>query len=332
MPTYVFALEVGRSLIAGFRKQEDHEYLNIKYSAMFLIKYLIQCCICFVIIDLMFYRFRCSMDLKAVVGQSSDCIPTKYSEKCEAIQAFLTGVQKSQRPVVLITSGGTTVPLESRTVRFIDNFSSGTRGSASAEYFLKGGYAVLFLHRHKSYKPFDRHFAGLSFLDVLTESDDNSLVVDKHHESKVSAVLKQKKLYSDNLHLCDFTSVADYLSLLRVACSFLKPFGRRAVLYLAAAVSDFYIPADDLPEHKIQSADGPFNLQLHLVPKMLKPLVKDWVPDAYVISFKLETDPDLLIPKAMKALQTYEHRLVIANILETRQKVLHWAIFIFYCN
>ena len=39
----------------------------------------------------------------------------------------------AQRPVVVITSGGTTVPLERNTVRFIDNFSVGTRGAASAE-------------------------------------------------------------------------------------------------------------------------------------------------------------------------------------------------------
>ena len=33
----------------------------------------------------------------------------------------------------LVTSGGTTVPLERRTVRFIDNFSSGNRGAALTE-------------------------------------------------------------------------------------------------------------------------------------------------------------------------------------------------------
>lgn len=35
--------------------------------------------------------------------------------------------------IVLISSGGTTVPLERRTVRFLDNFSTGTRGSICAE-------------------------------------------------------------------------------------------------------------------------------------------------------------------------------------------------------
>ena len=41
------------------------------------------------------------------------------------------------------------------------------------------------------------------------------------------------------------------------------------------------------PEHKIQSADGP--LQLHLVqaPKMMAPLVKEWIPQAFTVSFKV---------------------------------------------
>jgi phosphopantothenate---cysteine ligase (ATP) len=35
--------------------------------------------------------------------------------------------------IVCVTSGGTTVPLEQRCVRYIDNFSSGHRGAASTE-------------------------------------------------------------------------------------------------------------------------------------------------------------------------------------------------------
>lgn len=45
------------------------------------------------------------------------------------------------RPVVVVTSGGTTVPLERNCVRFIDNFSKGTRGALSAEQFLQVGWA-----------------------------------------------------------------------------------------------------------------------------------------------------------------------------------------------
>ena len=58
------------------------------------------------------------------------------------------------RPLVVITSGGTTVPLERNCVRFIDNFSKGTRGALSAEQFLQAGYAVIFLSRHGSAQPF----------------------------------------------------------------------------------------------------------------------------------------------------------------------------------
>lgn len=41
------------------------------------------------------------------------------------------------RPIACVTSGGTTVPLERNCVRFIDNFSGGTRGALSAEEFLR---------------------------------------------------------------------------------------------------------------------------------------------------------------------------------------------------
>lgn len=64
-------------------------------------------------------------------------------------------------------SGGTTVPLEHNTVRFVDNFSAGNRGSASAEYFLEHGYAVIFMYRTKSLEPFTRHFSGQQLLDML---------------------------------------------------------------------------------------------------------------------------------------------------------------------
>ena len=51
-------------------------------------------------------------------------------------------------------------------------------------------------------------------------------------------------------------------------------------------------------EHKLQSSEGVPNLQLALVPKMLTPLVRHWVRDAFIVSFKLETDQDLLVDKA----------------------------------
>jgi phosphopantothenate-cysteine ligase len=53
-------------------------------------------------------------------------------------------------------------------VRFIDNFSTGLRGAASAEKFLENGYAVIFLHRAGSAMPFARHLQRLAspFVDL----------------------------------------------------------------------------------------------------------------------------------------------------------------------
>lgn len=66
------------------------------------------------------------------------------------------------------------MPLEHNTVRFVDNFSAGTRGSASAEYFLDHEYAVIFMHRQKSLEPFTRHFTGQQFFDMLDVAETDS--------------------------------------------------------------------------------------------------------------------------------------------------------------
>jgi phosphopantothenate-cysteine ligase len=46
-----------------------------------------------------------------------------------------------ERPVVCVTSGGTTVPMERNCVRYIDNFSAGTRGAMSTQEFLEARHA-----------------------------------------------------------------------------------------------------------------------------------------------------------------------------------------------
>ena len=50
------------------------------------------------------------------------------------LSTFVATSIQQQRKIVIITSGGTTVPLEKNTVRFIDNFSTGARGATSAEF------------------------------------------------------------------------------------------------------------------------------------------------------------------------------------------------------
>ncbi|XP_068096648.1 phosphopantothenate--cysteine ligase [Hyperolius riggenbachi] len=243
-----------------------------------------------------------------------------------AMEAFARSHSSDGRRVVLITSGGTKVPLESRTVRFLDNFSSGRRGAASAEYFLRAGYAVIFLHRHRSMYPYSRRYSAINWLDALRllpatapGQGEPRVEAEQRHLPGIVQVLQDYHSMRESGRLLpiEFNTLSDYLHLLLAAARALNPLGSSAMFYLAAAVSDFYIPASEMPEHKIQSSSGPLQITMKMVPKMLSPLVKDWAPKAFVISFKLETNPQILIERAHKALDTYRHQVVVANILDT---------------
>ncbi|PLW09183.1 hypothetical protein PCANC_19546 [Puccinia coronata f. sp. avenae] len=309
--------------------------------------------------------------------------PSNLEETVDRVRRFVHfhANRDPARRIVLITSGGTTVPLEHNVVRFLDNFSAGTRGSASAEAFLRTNqYAVIFLHRSHSLEPFSRHYPHSTnpFLDLLaiqqpssqqeiTSTPESPLPTTDHHqplfpilspylaepsvpsktqpesnESKhvenhqtisiphqyrpaMLSILKAHHLVHqlNLLHTISFVTVNEYLYLLRAVAQVLgEPslgLGRRAMLYLAAAVSDFFIPQQKLSEHKIQSGKGSLVIEMDAVPKVLKDVTNEWSNQAFIVSFKLETDMNLLIPKAKAALTRYGHHLVIANELHTRK-------------
>jgi len=94
------------------------------------------------------------------------------------------------------------------------------------------------------------------------------------------------------------------------------------MFFLAAAVSDFYVPWESMAKHKIESAVGPLNMQLNQVPKMLFILRKNWAPSAFCVSFKLETDPNILLQKAEMALKKYGMNVVVANELANYKDVV----------
>ncbi|KAK9744038.1 DNA / pantothenate metabolism flavoprotein [Popillia japonica] len=254
--------------------------------------------------------------------------PTDFEDNRSLLKEFCERHNSTGERIALVTSGGTTVPLEHNTVRFVDNFSAGTRGAASAEYFLEQGYAVIFMHRTKSLEPFTRHFNGQKFMDMLELHDrgpNTTITVKPDSVDVLAPVLANYKAAQETgkILYVTFTTVSDYFWLLRAACECLGPLGPKALLYLAAAVSDFYIPSSELPTHKIQSSVGAPTISLQLVPKLLAPLVSLWVPQAFVVSFKLETDENILIAKARDSLNKYKHKLVVGNMLQTRrQKVV----------
>jgi phosphopantothenate-cysteine ligase len=280
--------------------------------------------------------------------------PRALEEHTALAEAFIKTHGLANRRVVLITSGGTTVPLEKQTVRFIDNFSAGTRGATSAEYFLEAGYAVIFMHRQFSLLPYSRHFSHSKdcFLDFLSEGPHGQVGWREGDDSaKVREVLRKYRRAKDanTLLMIPFVTIGDYLHELRAISRLMRPLGRRGLLYLAAAVSDFFVPPERMAEHKIQSTDavksagGGGNGQsedeefdnfdasprvprskrlivdLDPVPKFLKNLVDGWAPQGMIVSYKLETDPSILVRKARYSLDRYQHHLVIGNLLSTRK-------------
>ncbi|XP_042506651.1 phosphopantothenate--cysteine ligase 2-like [Macadamia integrifolia] len=231
---------------------------------------------------------------------------------------------KRPNKVVCVTSGGTTVPLERRCVRFIDNFSSGHRGAASTEYFLKAGYAVIFLHRRGTCQPYCRSLPDNSFLECFEVTEESAVQVCQSHSAVVTRALRDHHAAVNKQLLLKlpFTTIFEYLQMLRMVAISMRHLGSHCMFYLAAAVSDFYVPWECMTEHKIQSASGPLDMQLAQVPKMLSLLRKEWSPMAFCISFKLETDPKILLEKADKALRKYKVHMVVANELSTRKEVV----------
>jgi phosphopantothenate---cysteine ligase (ATP) len=53
--------------------------------------------------------------------------------------------------------------------------------------------------------------------------------------------------------------------------------------------------------------------------------VNEWATQGFIVSFKLETDPSLLVPKARTALARYGHQVVVGNLLSTRKEVV-WFV------
>uniref|UniRef100_A0A1I7XS39 DFP domain-containing protein n=1 Tax=Heterorhabditis bacteriophora TaxID=37862 RepID=A0A1I7XS39_HETBA len=235
----------------------------------------------------------------------------QFDSSTVSVNLFLE--RNKGRRIAFITSGGTKVNLEKNTVRFIDNFSMGTRGAASAEYFLDVEYAVIFLYREESLKPFSRHFPHIfESLKVI----ENSVVCELPN---IRGAVERHMKYSDHILYVPFTTLESYYYYLEEISTLLAPLKSYALLYLAAAVSDFYVEEEQLPTHKIQSSGGELNLRLSLAPKAIDKIVNKIVPEAFIVSFKLETDESILIGKARAALKKYGHELVIGNILHSKK-------------
>lgn len=178
------------------------------------------------------------------------------------------------------------------------------------------------MHRKDSQVPFEHALASLRFEDFALQ--DNQLILN----NRLTETFVKYTKYKQSLLKIPYFSVADYLFLLAGISRLLAPLGKRALLFLAAAVSDFYLDDAFISEHKIpSSANNEEGLSIHLspVPKFIRLLKEEICPAAFIISFKLETDESKVLEKAKVALERYKHDLVIANILATRKEKL-WIV------
>mmetsp|Transcript_26824 Transcript_26824/g.30702 ORF Transcript_26824/g.30702 Transcript_26824/m.30702 type:complete len:772 (-) Transcript_26824:292-2607(-) len=389
-----------------------------------------------------------------ITQQSLPTLKSKQQEQnlYQHLDIFTTRHMSHHRPIVLVTSGGTATDLEVHMVRYLDNFSTGTRGAVSVEEFVKRGYAVIHLWREGSAAPFSRvlselvgcksgnHGLGFDALGHLFEgqeqqqqhempeyeigsgeesqsysrSNDNNvnnqnnnddgdpwLTTTKRsksadmrgtnnqatHASKIAGTNPEKNKHNPNsindeysnsnrmnltnkilnsttlqmklrersnvmkdglLLTIPYRTVEEYMAKLKVCTKAINKCQSLGLIYLAAAVSDFYIPEKEKRVHKIQSRyynlnredgdndvhddhDGPsesaifmdsstneLTIKMKPVPKVIPLIREEWAPHAFCISFKLETDESILFQKAKMAMNKYDVHMVIGNVLETR--------------
>lgn len=111
------------------------------------------------------------------------------------------------------------------------------------------------MHRQFSLQPFSRHYSHSTnpFLDFLeieppSSSDDPQsipqiCVTPEKRPDLLSVLTAYKSVQSSgSLHTLTFVTVNDYLWLLRAISQELSTLRRKAMYYLAAAVSDFFLP------------------------------------------------------------------------------------------
>lgn len=108
------------------------------------------------------------------------------------------------------------------------------------------------MHRQFSLQPFSRHYSHstnpfLDFLDIEEPSADGETPKISVTPSKREHLLEVLTVYKSvqkagTLLTLNFVTVNDYLWLLRAVSQELSGFGRKAMYYLAAAVSDFFLP------------------------------------------------------------------------------------------
>lgn len=166
---------------------------------------------------------------------------------------------------------------------------------------------------------------------ILTFDHDGNpkLNNDDPEYAKLAALLKDREQHHGKILELPFVSLFSYLygllQLTQVLSDYKETFHPsteypNVMLYLAAAVSDFYVPRAIMSEHKLQSRDligSGLKIELQNSPKILAG-VRTIGKNLKIVSFKLETDEQILEEKVFKSLKEYHSDFIVANTLANR--------------
>jgi phosphopantothenate---cysteine ligase (CTP) len=203
---------------------------------------------------------------------------------------------KNNKPKILITSGGTKIPIDD--VRHIGNMSTGRLGSSLALEFLKVGFEVDFLYAIGSHNP----------------SQLNLDLQDADFQSKYEEFLSRKP-YLSRLTSYSYKTYDDY------SATLIKLLDHNpAITILAAAVSDYGVTP---VKGKLVSTNNT-TLQLHPLPKLISK-VKTLAPSTQLVGFKLLSgvSTEELINAAKHSLVTNHCSMVVSNDLSTIKSGAH---------
>lgn len=209
---------------------------------------------------------------------------------------------------ILITSGGTSVPIDP--VRNITNSSSGRFGAALAAAALEAGMSVTYLVAQQGESPFALR------ADFNVEPD---LAKQQEKLKKYHAFYEK---YHRHYHEIRFQSYADYAAKLKKIITEQKP----TIVMLAAAVSDYLVA--NYADTKIRSNES-LTIELSTAPKLIRE-IKNWLPDTFLVGFKLlvNVTDEALIAAARQSIKTNKLNMCVANDLASLQRHAHEVILV----
>jgi hypothetical protein len=91
-----------------------------------------------------------------------------------------------------------------------------------------------------------RHVLQMEQSDIMTQFSLLEILSFKHCKKRTLLEIQASKIAIDTSRIfyIPFESVSEYLLLLELVCEHLRRVGPLAIFYLAAAVSDFYLPVE----------------------------------------------------------------------------------------